>query len=34
MYPNKNPTEFLNDLVLQNAWKVGKWFAAAKSAGL
>ena len=33
-YPNKNPTEILNDLVAATPGKEGKWFAAAKSAGL
>jgi hypothetical protein len=33
-YPNKNPTEILNDLLAVTPGKEGKCFAAAKSAGL
>lgn len=33
-YPNKNPREILNDLANNSPDEAGKWFAAAKSAGL
>ena len=33
-YPNKNPREILNDLATNSPGEAGKWFAAAKSAGL
>lgn len=33
-YPHKNPREILNDLVGNSPGEEGKWFAAAKSAGL
>jgi hypothetical protein len=33
-YPNKNPREILNDLAASSPGEAGKWFAAAKSAGL
>ena len=33
-YPGKNPREILNDLATNSPGEAGKWFAAAKSAGL
>lgn len=33
-YPHKNPREILNDLAANSPGEEGKWFAAAKSAGL
>ena len=33
-YPNKNPRGILNDLATNSPGEAGKWFAAAKSAGL
>lgn len=33
-YPHKNPREILNDLAASSPGEEGKWFAAAKSAGL